>query len=166
MLPHDALELIQGWQKQNRVVADLDWTRLTAWRETLAHLFADEARTTPFSQFHEIEIEHCEDKPSLAAFYLAAWLSGPYRAAVTFRETKGLGSGICKIILRSDDETIELGRIGADCVKLTSNKGLAGRYNFGEPTLTALMTEELAIAGADATFDAAVVRAKELAEAY
>jgi hypothetical protein len=85
---------------------------------------------------------------------------------VTFRQAQGFGSGICKIILRSDDETIELGRIGADCVKLTSDKGLAGRYNFGEPTLTALMTEELAIAGADPTFDAAVRRAKELAEAY
>jgi glucose-6-phosphate dehydrogenase assembly protein OpcA len=166
MLPHDALELIQGWQKQHRVVADLDWTRLTAWRETLAHLFEDAGRVTPLSQFHSIEIEHCEEKPSLAAFYMGAWLSAPYRAAVTFREGRGFGAGICKIILRADDETIELARVGVDCVKLTSDKGLAGRYNFGEPTLTALMTEELAIAGADATFDMAVRRAKDLAEAY
>jgi len=166
MLPHDALELIQGWQKQGRVVADLDWTRLTAWRETLAHLFEDAGRATPFSQFHSIEIEHSEEKPSLAAFYMGAWLSGPYRAAVTFREGRGFGAGICKVILRSDNENIEFARVGADCVKLTSDKGLAGRYNFGEPTLTALMTEELAIAGADSTFDVAVRRAKELAEAY
>jgi len=166
MLPHDALELIEGWQKQHRVVADLDWTRLTAWREPLAHLFEDEKRGNTFSKFRHIEIEHTEDKPSLAAFYMAAWLSGPYRAEVTFREAKGIGVGLNKVILRSPDETIEFGRSTGDCATLTSTSGLAGRYSFGEPSLTALMTEELAIAGADPAFDVAVRRARELAEAY
>jgi glucose-6-phosphate dehydrogenase assembly protein OpcA len=166
MLPLDALELIQNWQKQHRVVADLEWTRLTAWREPLAHLFEDRGRATAFSKFHKIEIEHSEEKPSLAAFYMAAWLHGPYRAAVTFREAKGLGPGINKIVLHSDEETIEFERTSADCAKLSSNQGLSGKFNFGEPSLTALMTEELSIAGADAAFDMAVLRAKELAEAY
>jgi glucose-6-phosphate dehydrogenase assembly protein OpcA len=166
MPPQDALWLIEGWQKQHRVVADLDWTRLTPWREPICHLFENEKRDNPFSKFRKVEIEHTEEQPSLGAFYMAAWLSGAYKSSVTFRQAKGFGPGVHRIILRSENETIEFGRSGAECAILTSTNGLSGRYNFGEPSLTTLMTEELSVAGNDPAFNTVVVRARELAEAY
>ncbi len=166
MPTHDAIELIEGWQRQHRIVADLDWTRLTAWREPISHLFSNEARTHKYSAFHTVEIEHTDDKPSLATFYMAAWLSGPNNAKVSYREVKGYGPGLHRVVLKSDQETIDFGRSSTDCAILTSTNGRSARYNFGEPSLTALLTEELSITGADAAFDKAFKRAKELAEAY
>ena len=38
-----ALEFLRVLRAQGRRVADLHWTRLTGWREVLAHLFDDRA---------------------------------------------------------------------------------------------------------------------------
>ena len=35
----EAITLMERWQARGRVVADLEWTRLTPWREPLAHVF-------------------------------------------------------------------------------------------------------------------------------
>ncbi len=163
---HDALFLIDNWQKQQRVVADLDWTRLTPWREPICHLFENEGRENPFSKFKSFEIEHTEEAPPLSAFYMAAWLSNPNKAGVTFRQAKGFGPGLHRVIMKSEGETIEFGRTSAECATLTSTSGRSRRYNFGEQPLTTLMTEELTIPGSDPAFLSTFVRAKELAEAY
>jgi glucose-6-phosphate dehydrogenase assembly protein OpcA len=147
-------------------VADLDWTRLTPWREPLCHLFGNEARTNTFSKFHSFEIEHSEENPSLSAFYMAAWLSRPYQGAVTFRQVEGFGPGLQRVILKSDEETIDFARSGADCAVLTSTNGRSASYNFGEQSLTTLLTEELSVAGADPVFNTALHRVRELAEKY
>lgn len=164
--PFDALWLIDGWHQQRRIIADLDWTRLTPWREPIGHLFENHKRENGFSKFLSFEIEHTEAIPSLASFYMGAWLSGPHRAPVTFRQAQGFGPGVHKIVMRSEKEVIEFGRVNADCAEMTSSTGLSARYSFGDTSLAALMTEELSIAGIDPAYDAAIVRTKELAEAY
>ena len=166
MPPQDALLLIEGWQKQHRVVADLDWTRLTPWREPICHLFDNEKRQNTFSKFNSFEIQHAEDTPSLASFYMAAWLSGPSKGKVTFSQVKGFVPGLQKVILHSDSETLEFGRVSSECATLSSTNGMSGRYNFSEHSLAALMTEELSVAGVDPAFDSVVSHAKELADAY
>ncbi len=83
-------------------MADLEWTRLTAWREPLAHLFDDPTRENKFASFHTLEIEHTEEKPSMQALYLAGWLSAPGKAQVTFRRAAGFGTGIQRVSFRSD----------------------------------------------------------------
>jgi glucose-6-phosphate dehydrogenase assembly protein OpcA len=164
MPPADALGLIAGWQKERRVVADLEWTRLTPWREPLCHVFDNETRSNTFSKFHSVEIEHTDDKPSLSALYIAAWLSNPYKARVTFRQVTGFSPGLHRVVLQSENETIEFGRNSAGCATLSSTNGRSRRYHFGEHSLTALLTEELAVAGMDPVFNSAIARVKELAE--
>jgi glucose-6-phosphate dehydrogenase assembly protein OpcA len=165
MPTQDAIVLIQGWQEQDRIVADLEWTRLTPWREPISHIFDNELRENHFSKFHTFEIEHTEEKPSLAALYMGAWLSSPFKASVTFKQAKGFAPGLHRVIMRSDKETIDFGRTSADCAILSSTNGRSGRYSFGNPSLTALLTEELSVAGTDPAFNAAIERAKQLAEA-
>lgn len=161
--PDDAIAIIEKWQRQGRVVADLEWTRLTPWREPLCHVFDNENRHNDFSKFHRVEIEHTGDKPTLSALYMGAWLSRPANAGVTFKKVEGFVAGLHKVTLRADDETIEFGRNSAECATLSSTSGRSRRYNFTAPSLTALMTEELAIAASDPVFDSVVPRLKELA---
>lgn len=164
MATGDAITLIDNWQKQQQVVADLEWTRLTPWREPLCHVFDNETRQNPFSKFQSFEIEHTEAKPPLCALYMGAWLSGPHHAKVTFRRTEGYAPGLHRVVLHSESETIEFGRNSAECATLSSTNGRSRRYNFGEHSLTALLTEELAVAGVDPVFNRAMSRVKELAE--
>ncbi|HEX4210482.1 MAG TPA: glucose-6-phosphate dehydrogenase assembly protein OpcA, partial [Candidatus Binataceae bacterium] len=51
-----AFELIAEWRSKGRIVADLEWTRLTLWRQPIAHIFDNELRDNPFSAFHTVEV--------------------------------------------------------------------------------------------------------------
>ena len=157
-----AIELLARWNTQGRVVADLEWTRLTAWREPLAHLFDYPERGTKFSAFHTIEVEHRDQQPPLSALYLAGWLAAPKHAKVIFRQVEGFGTGLHGVHLVSDSETIVFERTGSECGTLRSSKGPERKYSMAEPSLTALMTEELSLMGFDPAYDAAFTRAQEL----
>jgi glucose-6-phosphate dehydrogenase assembly protein OpcA len=158
----DALDLLDKWTAEGKLVADLEWTRLTPWREPLAHLFDNPARENKLSSFNFVEIEHAEEKPSMQALYLAGWLSSPYKPKVSFRRVAGFGSGIQRVSLRSDQEAIEFERTSAECVTLWCASGRERKYTFGQASLTALMTEELSVAGYDPAFNSALRRAREL----
>lgn len=158
----DAMDLIAKWQNQQQVVADLAWTRLTPWREPICHVFDNQARTNTFRNFHTFEIEHTEEEPSLTALYMGGWLSAATKAEVKISRVKGFAPGLHRVVLRSDTETIDFVRQGPNCATMSSTNGRSRRYNFGEPSLTSLMTEELSVAGADPVFNAAFARAKQL----
>jgi glucose-6-phosphate dehydrogenase assembly protein OpcA len=155
----NAAALIERWQARGRVVADLEWTRLTPWREPLAHLF--DVCDIRLADFHSIEIEHTDEQPSMAALYLAGWLS-LYRAEVSFRRTGCYLPGVHRVTLRSDSKTINFTRTGPESAVLHSAGGRECTYNFGEPAVTALMTEELALMGVDPAFNAAFARVRGL----
>lgn len=157
-----AFDLIANWRAQGRVVADLEWTRLTPWREPLAHIFDNPARDNGFSRFHTIEITHTGERPCPSALYAAGWLAGPYKAKVEFSREAGPRPGIQRIRLRSDAETIEFERSSADCMTLHSTNGRERKYSYHEAGLAALMTEELSILGPDGVFDFAFAHAREL----
>jgi glucose-6-phosphate dehydrogenase assembly protein OpcA len=157
-----AFDQISTWRRQGRVIADLEWTRLTPWREPLGHLFDNQARENRFSNFHMIEICHTEEKPTASELYAAGWLSAPYGARVSFKKVDGFGSGLQSIALYSDTETITFERTGNECMRIHSTNGRDRRYSYTDAAIDALMTEELSIIGPDPAFDAAFARAQEL----
>jgi glucose-6-phosphate dehydrogenase assembly protein OpcA len=160
--PASAIALLAGWRARGQNVSDLEWTRLTRWREPLAHIFDNPTRENTFSNFREIEIAHTDDQPPPSALYAGGWVSAPYRAQVSFVKAKGFGSGLHSITLRADDETIRFERTSPQCMRLHSSKGPERTYNFVEPDDAALMTEELAVLGSDPAFNAAFNRVQEL----
>jgi glucose-6-phosphate dehydrogenase assembly protein OpcA len=162
MASPDAIALLTNWHRRGKLVADLEWTRLTPWREPLAHLFDDATRENKFASFDSVEIEHTEEHPPMQALYLAGWLSAPCKAKVTFRRATGFGQGIQRVSFRSATESIEFERTSAECVTLWSSAGRERKYSFGQPNVTALMTEELSVAGFDPAFNMALERAREL----
>lgn len=158
----NAFDLISRLRTRGRAVADLEWTRLTPWREPIAQIFDNPVRENKFSNFHTIEIAHAEDRPSPAALYVAGWLSAPYRTNVSFVQVAGHGRGINRITLHSGSERIDFERTGADCMHLRSTNGRARTYNYTEATAYTLMNEELAVLGPDPAFNTAFTRAQEL----
>ncbi len=163
MPPRDALAFLAQWQKEGKTVADLEWTRLTPWREPLAHLFDDPVRENKFATFDSLEIEHTEENPPIQALYLAGWLSAPGKATVRFRRASGFGPGIQRVSFRSPTESIEFERTSAECVTLWSTAGRQRKYSFAQATETALMTEELSVSGYDPAFQMALEHAMTLA---
>ncbi len=85
------------------------------------------------------------------------------RAKSNLRKADSPGQGIHRIALHSDIETIEFERTGPDTMILRSTNGRQREYLYSEPSLTALMTEELSVIGPDPAFNTAFARAQELA---
>ncbi len=157
-----ALDLVSRLRGNDCMVADLEWTRLTAWRQPIAQIFDNPARTNTFANFRIIEIHHAEDKPSPLALYAAGWLSSLNGARVAFRKEKGFGSGLQRIRLLSEEETIEFERTGCECMHLVSTNGRERTYNYSEPSLYSLLHEELSVVSGDPTFNRAFTRAQEI----
>ena len=162
--PKAAFEQIAKWRDERRVIADLEWTRLTPWREPLGHVFDNPARENAFAAFHTIEIGHPEEKPTAQELYMAAWLSAPNQAKVEFKRVKSFGSGMHQVVLRADNETITFERTGCECLRIWSTNGRERRFNYSDAKGQTLMNEELSIIGHDPAFDSAFERARELAK--
>jgi glucose-6-phosphate dehydrogenase assembly protein OpcA len=158
------LDLLATWRKFGRTVADLEWTRLTPWREPIANIFDNPARQNKFSNFRRIEIAHGGENPGASALYAGGWLSAPHKAQVNFTSVTGQDGAIQRITLHSDSERIDFERQG-ECMTLRSTNGRERRYTYKEASTDTLMTEELAILGHDAAFEAAFDRAQELLNA-
>ncbi|MBV9158084.1 MAG: glucose-6-phosphate dehydrogenase assembly protein OpcA [Acidobacteriaceae bacterium] len=157
-----AIELLAKWRAERRLVADLEWTRLTRWRQPIAQIFDNPSTDSSFSKFGSIEVSYTDEKPCPSVFYIAGWLSAPYGAKVAFKKVEGYGPGLHGITLRSPSETIEFERTSCDCMSLRSTKGRERKYNFNDSTLYTLMNEELSVLGPDPAFNAAFARAEEL----
>ena len=107
-----ALRIVSELRTQGRTVADLEWTRLTRWREPISQVFDNLARQNSFARFHSIEIAYTGDELSAAPLYAAAWFSAPYRAKVSFVNQEGYGPGLHRIKLTADSEQIVFEQIG------------------------------------------------------
>jgi len=153
--------LISRLRQQGRIVADLEWARLTFWREAFAQIFDNRARTNKFSNFHTIEIVHTGDKVTPGASYAAGWFASVSRANITLRRTDGFGPGLHAIRMLSEGETITFERTGPECARLSTTTGRERSYSYAEPGLYPLLHQELTILGADRAFDAAFSRAGE-----
>jgi glucose-6-phosphate dehydrogenase assembly protein OpcA len=157
-----AIAAVADLRAQKRTVADLEWTRLTKWREPISQIFENPSRRNCYSKFRAVEIAHSGEEPSAAAFYAGAWFSAPYKAQVSFIKEDGYGPGLHRITLRADSEQIVFERTGPDCMSLHSTNGQKRSYTYEQPSDHSLMTEELAILGSDPAFDSAYARAQEL----
>ncbi len=156
-----ALAVLAEWRAKGRLIADLEWTRLTLWREPIAQMF-DPSRGNQPRNFHLIEVAHVGEKPTASVLYAGAWLSGSLKSRVRFIKTNGHGPGLHRITLRSDSGNIDFERTSADCMTLRSPNGLERKYSFIDPTLYSLMNEELRVLGPDPAFDSAFTRALDL----
>ncbi|RPH89030.1 MAG: hypothetical protein EHM72_20895, partial [Calditrichaeota bacterium] len=69
-----SLDAILQWRRQCHV-SDLNWSRLTMWREAIAQLFDKVQYNRFLSLLYEIEISYSDDQLSSQVLLLAGWLS-------------------------------------------------------------------------------------------
>jgi glucose-6-phosphate dehydrogenase assembly protein OpcA len=160
-----AFSVMTTWRQQGRVFSDLQWTRLTPWRQALANAFDDPAKQKEFFTYRSVEVAYIGDTPDAAIFYITGWLTGILKAQPSFvKQSEGHGSGLQRITLRSEKDEITLQRSGDDSMTLNVC-GRERKYTYTELSLYTLMNEELSILGPDPIFDAAFLKAVEIQSA-
>jgi glucose-6-phosphate dehydrogenase assembly protein OpcA len=152
-----ALQFLRRLRGRGKRVADLHWTRLTGWREVLAHLFDDGALKP--GDVKSAQVTFGGPAVTTDARYFAAWIRTALPAArVTIQAGEG-STGLRSVTLSTasagaaDSLTIALG--GEQCVEVS---GCGRHYRLALPSASeeALMQEELGILGPDAVYDRAL----------
>lgn len=162
---HDASQVffaIAALRQGKARVADLSWTRLTLWRESIANcLLACSLEDS--GAVRTVEVRHTGERPSAAALYLAAWLLRGFRnASPAFRSVPGDGQ-VAGVTIEGDGFRLELQRLQGDTVRIS---GCAAMQAVSLPHASdeRSMSEELAISGPDEAFEQTLALAAALAE--
>ncbi len=156
----EALEIIRKWKSVGRVVADLQWTRLTPWRETISHAFDESVVRAERTSFKKIEVAYTDETVPASALYLAAWLANGVNAPVDFHREPGFGPGIHRVTINSDDLIVELSRSNDTCLLLRVGEH-EQRVSLTGSSAYESMREELTVLGPDPVFDLAFARVGE-----
>ena len=142
-------------------VADLAWTRLTRWRETLAQVFENRARLARLEEIAAVKVTWNEGHET-AAWYLAAWIADSLaRAGVEVRLEVAPGAESLRIELSGRGPLVALWR-EQDSLMVTVD-GLSNRTHLSTPGDCLLMHEELALVRSDPVFQRALSTAARLA---
>ena len=134
------LELLEQGKRDGRKVADLAWTRLTPWRESIARRFDHPGASLP-EAIERVRITYQGAHLPIEAVYLAAWLENSLPRSLKLDWIPVSGHG------------------GVEQVALCDGAMEYTAKALGERTPDELLREELAVAGHDAVFEAALATA-------
>jgi glucose-6-phosphate dehydrogenase assembly protein OpcA len=143
------------------VWADLAWTRLTRWRETLARVFENRDTLARLSEVNRVQVRFGPTYET-AAWYLAAWAAnalasvGQVVTPEVGRQDESLclelSGGLFHVKLsRQDDRLVTVVNEQSDCT------------NLPRPADYHMMREELGIVRRDGVFEATLASAARLA---
>jgi glucose-6-phosphate dehydrogenase assembly protein OpcA len=147
--------------RRGGILADLAWTRLTRWRETLARVFENRDTLAHLSEVDSVTVRFGPGYDT-AAWYLAAWAANALAAvgrvvtpAIARQEESlrlELSGGAFRVELSREDERL-----------VTVVNEQTNCTNLPRPTDYLLMREELGIVRRDAVFEQTLASAARLA---
>jgi len=151
-----ALQFLRRLRGRGRRVADLHWTRLTGWREVLAHLFDDHALRP--DEVKSAQVTFGGPSVTTCARYFADWIRTALPGvkvgiAADASSASGDGPGGIRsatLSTASDNLTIALGE--NHCLEV-SGCGRHYRSLLPSESEDALMQEELGILGPDLVYE-------------
>lgn len=162
----DDEEPMSAWRRavalfDKAAFSDLAWTRLTRWRTLMANFFDIPEVRAASPRFDRLRITGADP---IAARLFAAWISASlHRSRAIETEIVAGASGACIEEIRfGDGEERLLLRLApsGSCVQTSADvrghRSTRRTVSLGDQSLTALMTEELAIRARDRAFEAAV----------
>jgi len=147
-----ALQFLRRLRGRGRRVADLHWTRLTGWREVLAHLFDDDALRP--DEVKSAQVIFGGPTVTTCARYFAAWIRTALPAVkvgIAGDASEG-PAGLRSVTLSTASDNLALARGSDHCLEVS---GCGRRYRSLLPSASeeALMQEELGILGTDAVYE-------------
>jgi glucose-6-phosphate dehydrogenase assembly protein OpcA len=143
------------------ILADLAWTRLTRWRETLARVFENRDTLARLGEVNRVQVRFGPGYDT-AAWYLAAWAAnalasvGVVVTPVFERQEESL-----RLELSGDTFHVKLSRQDDRLVTVVNEQ--SNCTNLPRPTDYHLMREELGIVRRDAVFEGTLASAARLA---
>ncbi len=144
-----ALGFLRNLRSRGFRAADLHWTRLTGWREILAHLFDDEAMRGP--DIVSARVSYGGATPSTCALYFSSWIENALPQARVALASEAGPPGLRSITFDSTTCELSLRRDGSS-IQITG----CGR-NYRSPLAPmdeeSLMREELKFLGTDPVFE-------------
>ena len=143
------------------VWADLAWTRLTRWRETLARVFENRDTLARLPEVNRVQVRFGPGFET-AAWYLAAWAANALAS---------VGQAVTPVVTSQDESLrlelsggtvhVELSRHGERLVTVVNEQ--SNCTNLPRPADYHLMREELGIVRRDAVFEDTLASAARLA---
>jgi glucose-6-phosphate dehydrogenase assembly protein OpcA len=157
----DAIRRMADTVRSGGILADLAWTRLTRWRETLARVFENRDTLARLGEVNRVQVRFGPGYDT-AAWYLAAWAAnalasvGVVVTPVFERQEETLrlelsGATFHVKLSRQDDRLVTVVNEQSNCT------------NLPRPTDYHLMREELGIVRRDAIFEDTLASAARLA---
>jgi glucose-6-phosphate dehydrogenase assembly protein OpcA len=150
--PSSAIEFLRRMHKDGRQVADLAWTRLTGWREAVAHLMDACPDGWPAGRSGTVRIQHGGARPGTRSLYFARWIERALPGMnVTLSPVAG-DPGMHSVVFagQGPEMSIKLGGKGT----LEVNTGERVYSAMMSPdSEECLMREELSILGRDPVFE-------------
>jgi len=157
----DAIVCMADGVRSGGILADLAWTRLTRWRETLARVFENRATLARLAEVDSVQVRFGPGYET-AAWYLAAWAANALAS---------VGQVVTPVIAPQDESLrlelsggtfrVTLSRQQERLVTVVNEQ--SNCTNLPRPTDYLLMREELGIVRRDAVFEAALASAARLA---
>ena len=161
----DAIVCMADGVRSGGILADLAWTRLTRWRETLARVFENRDTLARLSEVDSVQVRFGPGYET-AAWYLAAWAANalasvgqvvtPVVAPVFTAQDESL-----RLELSGGTFRVELSRQEDRLVTVVNEQ--SNCTNLPRPTDYLLMREELGIVRRDAVFERTLASAARLA---
>jgi len=145
-----ALKYLRDLRGQGHRIADLHWTRLSGWREVIAHLFDD--RALPPEAVTSAIVRYGGGRLTTCALYFAAWIrSALPHASVAIDSAEG-PAGLIGIEFKSATDRLSVRRVESGVVEITG-AGRSYRSTLPPAGEEDLMREELGILGRDAVYE-------------
>lgn len=162
--PGRFLAMMAGLRSPGRAVADLSWTRLTRWRETIAQVFSNPSRLARLSDVERVVVTHYGSTAPVRGRYLAAWLRGVIGEGARYEfvpahrlPCQPLGE-VQGVLLEGPGLRVTLEQLEGESVALCVGD-LCRQIVFQMLDERRLLAEELTIEGRDAVFERVLDRA-------
>lgn len=139
-----AIAVLKELRGRGRRVADLAWTRLTGWREALAHEFEQDWTV------ESVHIVH-GGQADTSVLYFSRWIERSLKAARMTLES-GAGEPGLQSVEVHGARSVSIRRLDATSLEVETG-GHRARSLLPATTDDALMREELSILGPDRAFD-------------
>ena len=157
----EALKRLAEGVRRGGMLADLAWTRLTRWRETLARVFENRDTLSRLPELGSLQVRFGPGYET-AGWYLAAWAMnalgsvGQVVTPVVVRQAESL-----RLELSGGAFRVELSRQDERLVTVVNEQ--TNCTNLPRPTDYLLMREELGIVRRDSVFEGTLASAARLA---
>ena len=134
-------------------VADLHWTRLSGWREVLAHLFDENLNP---KEIRAVRITYGGETITTCARYFEAWIRSSLPFARVTLEPEYAPRGIYSVTFDTPKGDVTIQHTGQHMLSVTG-RGFDYRTTLPTSNEAALMQEELGILGADDVFERVLI---------